>query len=176
MSELPSFLLASVLTMLSPIVCIVAGVVLAVWLLTLCRPCWFILAGLLGAGVFWLTHDPTNVLTETLTVWQEFFIAPSGWRLVPFVPLGLPLGLLLGGLAVAGKADRLRSQEWHPLSYKRQEQHERRLKHRMRKAAAQVHTPQALGVLFEDTDLHAGSWPVQGWFRRVLVPSQLVLS
>jgi hypothetical protein len=176
MSELARLLLALALTMLSPITLMVLGLVCAVWLLTLCRPCWFLLAGLLTAGIFWLTHDLGAVLLGTLTTWQEFLAAPSGWQLLPFLPLGLPLGLLLGGLAVVGKGAQLRSQEWHPLAFKRQELQDRRRRRRMRNAATRIQSPQALGVLFEATDLHAGSWPVQGWFRRVLVPSQLVLS
>ena len=176
MSQLPGLVVGIVLTMLSPIVAIVTGSVIAVWLTTLCRARWFLLPGLLLAGIFWLTHDRETLLPETLAAWQHFFAAPSAWRLLPFVPLSVPLGLFFGGLAVLYKDDRLRSQEWHPLTSRRQEQQTRRLKRRMRKAAAQIQSPQALGVLFESTDLHRGIWQVRGWFRRVLIPTRLVLS
>src|SRR4051812_33200545 len=133
MSELARLLLASALTLLSPITLLVTGIVVAVWLTTLCRARWFMLPGLLLAGIFWLTHDRTTLVTKTLTAWQQLFAEPTAWHLLPFVPLGLPLGLVAGGLVIAYKDGQLCSQEWHPLAYKRQEQHERRLKRRMRK-------------------------------------------
>jgi hypothetical protein len=176
MSQLPGLVAGVVLTMLSPVVPIVVGSVIAVWLATLCRARWFMLPGLLLAGIFWLTQDRTTLVTKTLAAWQQFFAEPTAWHFLPFVPLGLPLGLVVGGLVITYKDGQLRSQEWHPLASKRQEQQERRLKRRMRRAAAEVQSPRALGVLFEGTDLYTGSWQVKGWFRRVLVPSQLVLS
>src|SRR3954454_5374047 len=89
MSELARLLLASALTLLSPITLLVTGIVVAVWLTTLCRARWFMLPGLLLAGIFWLTHDRTTLVTKTLTAWQQLFAEPTAWHLLPFVPLGL---------------------------------------------------------------------------------------
>src|SRR3954469_8698144 len=121
MSQFPGLVAGIALTILSPITLLVTGIVCAVWLLTLCRPCWFLLPGLLLAGIFWLTHDRTTLATKTLTAWQQLFAEPTAWHLLPFVPLGLPLGLVAGGLVIAYKDEQLCSQEWHPLAYKRQE-------------------------------------------------------
>src|SRR3954463_16343767 len=107
MSQLPGLVAGIVLTMLSPIVPIVTGSVFAVWLTTLCRARWFMLPGLLLAGIFWLTHDHTVLVTKTLAEWQQFFAEPTAWHLLPFVPLGLPLGLVAGGLVIAYKDGQL---------------------------------------------------------------------